>query len=129
MIYVLDTHPLVWYLERNPKISTRVRQVLSSTASEIVIPSIVMAEVWHLSQRKRIKTSPEEVRSRILSTGNSSIYPLDESVLESLPPGLDIHDAVIVATAMVYRDILRYPTQLVTRDQAITDSKLVDVLW
>jgi predicted nucleic acid-binding protein len=129
MIYVLDTHPLVWHLENHPNLPTRVSAILSSGDSEIVIPSIVLAEVWYLYQRRRIKTSPADIRSRILSAVNCSVYPLDEAVLELLPPGLDIHDAIIVSTSLVYRNVIQRPTQLITRDQAITDSRLIDVLW
>lgn len=129
MIYVIDTHASVWYVDGSPKISPRAFEAMASAASGLVIPSIVMAEAWHLYQHKRIRISPQDVRSRILSVANCSIYPLDEAVLEMLPAGLDIHDAVIVATALVYRDVLRQPTQLVTRDQMIADSKLIDVLW
>lgn len=129
MIYVIDTHPLVWHLESNPKLSARAAAVLSSAIANFVVPSIVMAEVWYLYQHKRIRTSPEDIRSRILSATNCSVYPLDEAVLELLPAGLDIHDAIIVGTAAVYRDVLKQPTQLITRDQTITDSKLIDVLW
>jgi predicted nucleic acid-binding protein len=129
VIHVVDTHPLVWHLEGNPSLSAQAAAVLSSGACDIVIPSIVLAEVWHLHQRKRIKTSPQDIRSRILSAANCSVYPLDEAVLDMLPAGLDIHDAVIVGTALVYRDVLKQPTQLITCDRMITESRLIDVLW
>jgi predicted nucleic acid-binding protein len=102
---------------------------LSSADSEIVIPSIVLVEVWHLFHRKRIKTSPADVRSQILSASNCSIYPLDEAVIESLPAGLEIHDAIIIGTALVYRDIVRRSTQLITQDKAIINSGLIDIIW
>ncbi len=129
MIYVLDTHPLVWHLESNPRLPSRVADILSSADAEIVIPSIVLAEIWHLYQRKRIRTSPADIRSRVLSAANCSLYPLDEAVLDLLPTGLEIHDAIVVGTSLVYRDVIQRPTQLITRDQAITDSRLIDILW
>lgn len=88
-----------------------------------------MAEVWYLYQRKRIKTSPTDIRAQILSAVNCSVYPLDEAVLELLPPGLEMHDAIIVATSLVYRDVIQRPTQLITRDKMITDSGLIEVMW
>jgi PIN domain nuclease of toxin-antitoxin system len=129
VIYVVDTHPLVWHLEANPKLSAPASAILSSKTAEIVVPSIVLAEIWYLFQRKRIQSSPQDVRSRILSATNCSIYPLDEAVLEKMPTGLEIHDAIIVGTSLVYRDLIQRPTQLITRDHAIADSKLIDVLW
>ncbi len=129
MIHVVDTHPLVWHLEGNPRLSAAARAVLLWPDSEIVIPSIVVAEVWYLYQRKRIATSADEIRERILSSRNCSIYPLDEAVLELLPAGLDIHDAVIVATAKLYRDVLGQPVRLVTCDDAIRQSGTIETLW
>jgi PIN domain nuclease of toxin-antitoxin system len=129
VIYVVDTHPLVWHLEANPNLSVRAASVLSSSDSEIIVPSIVLVEIWYLYQRRRIKTSPQDIRSRILSAANCFVYPLDEAVIEMLPAGLDIHDAVIVGTGLVYRDVVRRPVQLITRGRMITESKLIDVLW
>ena len=129
MIYVVDTHAVVWHLEEDARLSRRAASVLSSSDCRIVVPSIVIAEVWHLFNRKRIEISPREVRSRILTASNCSVYPLDEAVIDLLPPGLDIHDAIIVATALLARDLLGEPTQLITADRKITESGLIDVLW
>ena len=129
MIHVLDTHPLVWHLEGNRRLSPKARAVLTDPSAELVVPTIVLAEVWHLYHRKKIRTSPQEVRARILSASNCSVYPLDEAVLELFPAGLDIHDAIIVATARVYRDVLHRPVRLVTRDEPITQSGLIETLW
>jgi PIN domain nuclease of toxin-antitoxin system len=55
MTYILDTHALVWYLENNVKLPPRVSVILSSADSEIVIPSIVLVEVWHLSTASELE--------------------------------------------------------------------------
>ena len=129
MIHVLDTHPLVWHLEGNGRLSPRARAVLMDPGAELVIPTIVLAEIWHLHNRQKIRTSAQELRARILSASNCSVYPLDEAVLELLPAELDIHDAIIVATARVYRDVLQQPVRLLTCDKPITQSGLVDTVW
>ncbi len=46
-----------------------------------------------------------------------------------MPAGLDIHDGIIVATALLFRDVLQQPTSLITRDRPITESGLVEVVW
>lgn len=46
-----------------------------------------------------------------------------------IPTSLNIHDAIIVATALVYRDILKLPVKIVTKDTEITSSGLVDTCW
>ena len=129
MNYVVDTHPLVWHLEGNPRLPRRVADVLAARIHGIVVPSIVIAEAWYLYNRQRIVISPQELQSRILSAANCSVHPLDETVIDLLPAGLEIHDAIIVATALVSRDVLGQPTQLITGDKKITESKLIEVLW
>lgn len=129
MIHVLDTHPLVWHLEGNERLSPKARAVLTDPNAELVIPTIVLAEVWYLHHCSKIRTSPSDLRARILSASNCSVYPLDEAVLELFPAGLDIHDAIIVATARVYRDVLRQPVRLITRDRPIAESGLIETLW
>ena len=42
---------------------------------------------------------------------------------------LDIHDAIIVATAIVYRDVLDEDVALITKDSEITDSHLIPIVW
>src|ERR1043165_860421 len=125
----LDTHALVWHLEGNPALSPAVAEIFASAESQFVIPTMVLVEIWYLYQRKRIQSSISEVRAKILSAMNCSVYPLDDAVLQSLPDGLDIHDAIIVATAKVYRDFLKLPVRLITRDSEIARSLAIEVLW
>jgi hypothetical protein len=54
---------------------------------------------------------------------------LDAEIVKLLPLGLDIHDGIIVATALYYRDVLGENTALITKDAAIAASGLVPVIW
>jgi len=127
--YVVDTHSLVWFLERNPRLGSHARDALRDPAAELVIPTIVLAEVAFLYARQRIAIDLPGVLAHIASAPNCAIYPLDEAVVERLPTTLDIHDAVIVATAIVLRDALGRRTALITKDTAIEASGLVEVVW
>jgi hypothetical protein len=46
-----------------------------------------------------------------------------------LPIELDIHDAVIVATALVFRDVLGKDVALITKDARIRQSNVVKTVW
>jgi len=129
LTYILDTHPLVWFLEASPRLSAVARAAISDPASQLVIPSIVLVEISYLYARKRIATDVGAVRRRILTATNCVAYPLDEQVVEHIPTNLDIHDAIVVATALVYRDVLRQQVTVITKDEAIRQSRLVEVLW
>jgi len=129
MIYVADTHALVWFLERNPRLPEQIRSVLRSAEAAIVIPTICLAELVHLSRRGRIRANLPRLREELLTVGNCRIYPLDDAVVELLPEGLDIHDAIVVATAILCGRMMGQPVRLLTCDKVIAESGLVQTLW
>lgn len=129
MIYVLDTHAITWYLENDPRLSAGARAILDNLAAELVIPTMVLVELRFLHVKQRIKTSPADVQQKFLQIRNCEIHPLDEDIVSLIPTGLDIHDSIIVATAIFYRDARRQPTTLITKDTKITQSGLIQTLW
>jgi len=129
MTYVVDTHALVWFLERNPRLSAAARDALNDATAKVVIPTIVIAEITFLYARHRTAIDLPSVQSHIASATNCIVYPLDEVVVEFLPTTLNIHDAMIVATALVFRDVLGESIEVVTKDADITASGLVKVIW
>lgn len=129
MIHVVDTHALVWFLEGSHRLSAVARQGLQSPDTEIVIPSIVLAEIVFLYGRGRIGVDLAKVLEHVSRTVNCTIYPLDETVVERLPTELDIHDGVIVATALVFRDVLGKDVALITKDARIRQSNVIKTVW
>jgi hypothetical protein len=91
--------------------------------------SIVLAEITYLYERKRIATPASEIRTRLIAANNVIVYPLDEQVVDKLPTALDIDDGIIVATALLYRDVLRQEVAVVTKDEMIAGSGLINVIW
>jgi len=98
LTYVVDTHALIWFLA-GAGLSSRARSAMQSAASNLVIPTIVLAEVKYLKTRGRIRPSLTEVMDTVSSDPRFTVYPFDEAVVEKMPPALDIHDAIIVGTA------------------------------
>jgi PIN domain nuclease of toxin-antitoxin system len=129
MTYVVDTHALVWFLESSPRLSTAAQNALTDRTAEVVVPTIVLADITLLYARHRIAIDLPHVMAHIGSAANCLVYPLDGAVVERLPTTLNIHDAIIVATALVFRDVLSESTAVVTRDADSTVSGLVNVLW
>ena len=61
-----------------------------------------------------------------MSTAENCItYPVDEDVIEEMPEGLNIHDALIVATGLVYKNILKEEVKILTEDQEIIKSEIL----
>ncbi len=48
MTYVLDTHPVVWFLESSRRLSIRARSVLRDPNHTFILPTIVLVEITYL---------------------------------------------------------------------------------
>ncbi len=125
-VYVVDTHALVWYLSDDPRLGARAKAIFEDESAHLIIPAIVLAEIKYLGHRGRFAQTLDEV-VRVLSTDpRCTIYPVDLSVVSKAPLGLDIHDSLIVGTALVQRDPV---AGVLTRDEAIASSGLVPITW
>lgn len=129
MTYIADTHVIVWFLEDDPRLSKAASDALDDANAQLVIPTIVLAEIAFLYARHRITIDLPQVFSYIANAMNCVVYPLDEFVIRQLPTTLDIHDAIIVATAIMFRNELGEDTALITKDAEIVASGMVRVIW
>ncbi len=129
MIYVMDTHALVWYLEGDNKLGPNARAVMRGESQRLIIPTIVLAEIRCLSSRGKIDLSLGEIFECIEEDARCVVYPLDVNVVELMPLKLEMHDAIICATAILYRDRLGEDVRVITKDEQITASHLIDVVW
>ena len=124
--YVVDTHALAWYLDDDPRLGSQAEAVLDNDDVRVIIPAIVLAEIKYLAHKGRLAQTLDEVLRVINSDPRCTIYPIDLSVITKAPLGLDIHDSLIVGTALVQREAI---TGILTRDETITSSVLVPTLW
>ena len=129
MYIVTDTHPWVWFLTANTRLSSNAKARLADPSNIVIVPTIVMMEIRYLYQHKRITLSFEEALQQIETSENILLYPLDLSIVNLAPITLDIHDAILVGTTIHLAAELGQPISLVTVDKAITESKLVPVIW
>ena len=129
MRYIVDTHALVWYLIDDTRLGTGAKQVLDNPSTLLVIPTVVLAEAKHISERKRIPLSFDEIMQTIAADPRITIFPLDVFVVAGMPGNLDIHDALIVATAFAAQKLFAEEMAILTRDELITASRLLPVVW
>lgn len=129
MRYIVDTHALVWYIIDDPRLGNGARQILDNPSAQLVIPTIVLAEAKHISERKRIPLSFDEIMHTIAADARITIFPLDVFVVARMPDNLDIHDGLIVATALMTRQLFAEEIAILTRDEVITASELLPVVW
>jgi PIN domain nuclease of toxin-antitoxin system len=126
MKFVTDTHALVWYLQDHPRLSERSKRLFDQVDRQgcVVIPSIVLAELLYLERRVHFPKPFLNVLSFFESESRFQIYPLSTEILRGAPVfrQLDMHDALIVATA-VHLD-----APLMTQDGEIAKSQLVEIV-
>ncbi|MCD4766357.1 MAG: PIN domain-containing protein [Methanosarcinales archaeon] len=128
--YIVDTHGLVWFLEKSQKLGEKAREALLDEGSNLIIPSIVLAEIKYLFGKNRFSTSLDHVFQTIKEDPRCIVQPLDMDVISMLPTELEIHDAIIVATALFLKDkSFSDDVALITRDEEIINSKLIKTIW
>ncbi len=128
MTYIVDTHIFIWFLDKNKRLKPQHRQILISKGNNFVLPAIVLAEIKHLISIKRINIDFNMVLEYLSESENCVVYPVDEDVVEKMPDTLNIHDALIVGTGLVYKNILREEVSILTEDEEITISGIIPVI-
>jgi PIN domain nuclease of toxin-antitoxin system len=132
VIYVTDTHPLVfWASNRRRRLGNRARRILQEAEQgkhSIIVPIVVLEEIKRLVERKIVRLevpfrrwAEELERSPNFQVQAYTLEVLLESV--SIAAMRDPADRAIVATARQ----LRCP--LITADELIRDGEWVDTVW
>ncbi len=84
MTYVVDTHALVWFLEGNTRLSTAGRNALTDRTAQMVIPTIVLAEIAFLYARHRIAIDLPRVLARVTGAANCPGLTSDVEAVRSV---------------------------------------------
>lgn len=130
MFYLVDTHPLLWFFTADSRLSLRAKAVLCDPSSTLLIPTIVLAEAISVIRKRKTSLLEEELRIRVLADPEHVRIPLlDTSLALNYPAGLEMHDAIIVGTALVYQRVHGEDVMVVTRDRHIQKSGLVKTHW
>ena len=132
MIYVTDTHPLVfWASDRKNRLGKRARKIFQEAEQgkhSIIVPVVVLEETARLVEKKVVRLSGPFRRwaEELDRSANFQVQPYTiEILLESvaLTAIRDPADRAIVATARQ----LRCP--LITADDLIRDENWADTVW
>ena len=131
-MYVTDTHSLVFFANRNRRsLSRRAWEIFEQAENRqalILVPAPVLWEVSNLEKTGRIELRlPYEAWARELFAHPCfDCVPLDAAIIAEARNcnfNDDIFDAAIVATARVKG------LPLISKDVAITQAGLVEVVW
>ena len=131
-VFVTDTHPLLWFtLNKHGDLSKSALKAFAETETGrtfVYIPAVVLWEAAILERKGKIKLSGGFGRwaETLLANSGFSLAPLEPAIID-LAVGYNFNgdpfDGVITATAAE----LSLP--LITKDDAITKSNLVEIYW
>ncbi len=71
----------------------------------------------------------EQVEAFVLTDRRVAVTDLTLEVVRGLDTGLEMHDAIITATAALLQDVVGEDIAVITRDKAIRESGLVQTVW
>ena len=124
-----DTHSLLWAFTRPRKLGDNARRAFEEIAngeSSLLIPVIVLAELIFTIENKPVQADLDDILVAIQNSPNVEFVDFDyESAmrLRDLAVVSEMHDRMIVAAA------IEYQATLITVDESITASGVVDVIW
>jgi PIN domain nuclease of toxin-antitoxin system len=126
---VADSHAVFWYLRRSPKLSAPAGGALRD-AEKIIVSVATLVDLWYVTETTGAITADElaRVRATLERSSRVDVHVIDASVADAYTEIrravlTDPWDRFIVATARVAE------TPLVTRDEAIRNSGLVETIW
>ncbi len=127
--YVIDTHALLWFLTGNKNISEKSRKILIQSQSEdvqILISSIVLAEIVYILNKKKINLNIIELLNIISKSSSYRVVPFDLPVFKEmlgLPNNLEMHDRIIAATSLYYK------SPLISKDRELHKLSDLKIIW
>ena len=129
MRYILDTHALLWHLSNEARLGANAKRILDDPSTLLIVPVLVLAEAKHAADRKRLPITFERVLQAVLASPRITVFPMDLYTVHYLSSQLDIHDSIIVATALYCREFFDDEVAILTNDIAITESGLAPTIW
>lgn len=125
--YSFDTHPLVWYFLRRRTLSANAQYIIRKVfAGEDTgyLSIMVVLEAFHIGLKNQ--EFDFSVFLKYLNNSNIKVVPFDKYVLAkalTLPREIDIHDRIIVATAIIRN------AKLVTKDRNLRSLFPLETVW
>jgi len=128
-LYVTDTHSLLWHLYDLPRLTSAAHRAFSEVENgeaTLLVPAIVLAEIIFTVERRRHDIDVTEILDRISVADNYQVLPFELRAARRLPNVTaisEMHDRMIVCEALTYQ------APLITRDEEIRRSGVVQTVW
>ncbi len=126
MFYVADTHAWIFYLlNKLPAKANDAFKSVEKGKGIMFIPTIALAECIHLIEGRKIDLNLEELFVKFETGANFVPVSLNFEIIKEISKIKleEIHDRIIVATARLL------DAKLITKDDEIKKSKIVETIW
>ena len=128
-LFVVDAHALWWYIgapERLSPPAAAVFRLAETGNATLIVPAIALAELYYVAVKLRQPYTPSDLINKLEAIDGVRVSDLGKAQLELLDRLSAIpekHDRLIAAEGVA----LGAP--VITRDKAIADAPLVQVVW
>jgi PIN domain nuclease of toxin-antitoxin system len=120
--YVIDTHPLLWYVSADARIGTQAKLVIEKAEAgelKIILPAIVLIEAIDILNKRRIIYNVDNLLQWIEQIPHYEVKNLDWDLITlfknyTSPVPKDSLDKIIILTAQYFGNI-----PIITKDKDI----------
>ena len=120
---IVDTHALIWFLEENRRLGKKARDILSSSTAQLIIPVIVLCELYYYLRKKKIADRYVAIYRSLTGDPRISIKSLEAHLISKIPEGLELHDGLIAALASE----MEFP--ILSRDEELQKWDASRLIW
>jgi PIN domain nuclease of toxin-antitoxin system len=130
---VADTHTVIWYLLKDPRLSDKARRFIddvAATGNEIMISPITLAEIVYLVEKNRVPADAYSELKKALADADYVIAeaPFTAEIVEAMrkvprAEVPDLPDRIVAATAVYFR------VPVLSRDSRISTASVVQTVW
>lgn len=128
ILYVLDTHVLIWYFTGSKHLHKKLKESIDATRARggrLLVPTIVLSEALDIAEKGRVELDFTEMYNLVQEEAEFEIVGFGVDIFDEIlhiKEIKEIHDRIIVATARFYE------AGILTKDQIICASGEVKVL-
>jgi len=122
MLYVIDTHVLLWYFLGSKRLRSELREKIDRVRRDggrLLVPTIVLAEALDIAEKKKVLFDFPEMYRLILNEPVFEIIGFGQEIFNEairIKNVKEIHDRIILATARFYQ------VGILTKDRIINES-------
>ena len=105
MLYVLDTHVLIWYFVGSRRLRGELKERIDETRRQggcLLVPTIVLAKALDVAEKGRVRFDFAEMYRLIRQEAEFEVIGFSPEILEEavgVEGVQEIYDRIIVATA------------------------------